>query len=77
MKNLIYQMLPRLWGNGKFSAVDAAFLAYLREELRVDTVWYTGVIRHATRKADGGCIPSKVVKGEAGSPYAIADYYDT
>lgn len=76
MKNLIYQMLPRLWGNGKFSAVDAAFLAYLREELRVDTVWYTGVIRHATRKADGGCIPAKVVKGEAGSPYAIADYYD-
>lgn len=76
MKQIIYQMLPRLWGKGKFSSVDAALLDYLREDLRVDTVWYTGVIRHATKKADGGCIPAKVVKGEAGSPYAIADYYD-
>ena len=76
MKEIIYQMLPRLWGNGKFSAVDAAFLAYLRDEVRAGAVWYTGVIRHATKKADGGCIPAKVVKGEAGSPYAIADYYD-
>lgn len=43
-------------------------------------VWYTGVIRHATMtdySAYG--IPKQhpaVVKGCAGSPYAIADYYD-
>lgn len=43
-------------------------------------VWYTGVIRHATMtdySAHG--IPKQhpaVVKGCAGSPYAIADYYD-
>ena len=70
-------MLPRLWGSGKFSAIDAASLEYLRG-LGVDYVWYTGVIRHATRKADEGCTPSheQIVKGEAGSPYAITDYYD-
>ena len=70
-------MLPRLWGGGKFESIDAASLEYLRG-LGVDYVWYTGVIRHATRKADEGCTPShpQIVKGEAGSPYAITDYYD-
>ena len=43
-------------------------------------VWYTGIIRHATQTdytAYG--IPRQhpaVVKGKAGSPYAITDYYD-
>ncbi len=43
-------------------------------------VWYTGLLRHATTtdySAYG--IPRQhpaVVKGRAGSPYAIADYYD-
>lgn len=43
-------------------------------------VWYTGIIRHATAtdySAYG--IPrqhSAIVKGRAGSPYAITDYYD-
>ena len=70
-------MLPRLWGSGKFSAVDHESLDYFRG-LGVDCVWYTGIIRHATRKADEGCTPSheQIVKGEAGSPYAITDYYD-
>ena len=70
-------MLPRLWGSGKFADIDTASLEYLRG-LGVDYVWYTGVIRHATRKADEGCTPShpQIVKGEAGSPYAITDYYD-
>ncbi|MBQ9193068.1 MAG: alpha-amylase [Bacteroidales bacterium] len=70
-------MLPRLWGSGKFSSIDTESLEYLRG-LGVDYVWYTGLIRHATRKADEGCIPShpQIVKGEAGSPYAITDYYD-
>ena len=70
-------MLPRLWGSGKFSDIDPESLEYFRG-LGVDCVWYTGVIRHATRKADEGCTPSPepIVKGEAGSPYAITDYYD-
>jgi len=46
----------------------------------VSHIWYTGVIRHATQSdyTKYG-IPrqhSAVVKGKAGSPYAIADYYD-
>ena len=70
-------MLPRLWGRGKFESIDAASLEYIRG-LGVDYIWYTGIIRHATRKADEGCRPShpQIVKGEAGSPYAITDYYD-
>ena len=35
-------------------------------------VWYTGVIRHATAQYNTPAI----VKGKAGSPYAITDYYD-
>ncbi len=43
-------------------------------------VWYTGIIRHATTTdySQYG-IPRQhpaVVKGKAGSPYAITDYYD-
>ena len=72
MKQLIYQVLPRLWGNGKFSGVDPKSLDYWKS-LGADYIWYTGIIRHATR---WGRKPDKVVKGEAGSPYAITDYYD-
>ena len=75
---LIYQMLPRLWGNGRFSGIDAATLDYLKNTLGADCLWCTGVIRHATACQDHGCIPShpQIVKGSAGSPYAITDYYD-
>lgn len=43
-------------------------------------MWYTGVIEHATatnysRQGIAPCNPH-VVKGKAGSPYAIRDYYD-
>ena len=43
-------------------------------------IWYTGLIEHATKTSYAGfgiatdCPP--VVKGNAGSPYAIKDYYD-
>ena len=50
-KRILYQMLPRLWGNGRFSGIDAAFLGYLRDTLRVDTVWYTGVIAPSYSRA--------------------------
>ena len=73
MKQLIYQLLPRLWGNGRFSGIDEKSLRYIKETLGMDAVWLTGVIRHATRWGEN---PEKVVKGDAGSPYAITDYYD-
>ena len=46
----------------------------------VSHIWYTGIIRHATMTdySQYG-IPRQhpaVVKGRAGSPYAITDYYD-
>ena len=70
MKQLIYQLLPRLWGNGRFSGIDPDSLRYMRSTLGMDMLWLTGIIRHATSTEN------KVVKGDAGSPYAITDYYD-
>lgn len=82
MKDIIYQTLPRLWGakgnqSGKFSAYDDLTLDYL-SGLGVTHVWYTGVIRHATTYSCPGCPASgsSIVKGKAGSPYSIVDYYD-
>ena len=50
------------------------------KQLGVTHVWYTGIIRHATTTdySDYGipCQHHSVVKGRAGSPYAITDYYD-
>ena len=70
MKQIIYQLLPRLWGSGKFSSVDTGSFDYFKG-LGADYIWYTGIIRHAS--ANSG---EKVLKGDAGSPYAITDYYD-
>ena len=43
-------------------------------------IWYTGIIEHASKtdySAYGIPVDNPdVVKGEAGSPYAIRDYYD-
>ena len=50
--------------------MDAGSLEYFKG-LGVHYVWYTGVIRHASESSG-----EKVVKGDAGSPYAITDYYD-
>ena len=64
-------------GCGKFSCIDTISLEYLRS-LGVSHVWYTGIIRHATAEDSDGCTPSSAdwVKGRAGSPYSITDYYD-
>ena len=66
-------------GCGKFNDLDAAVLSRIRQ-MGVTHVWFTGVIRHATTTdyTQYG-IPRQtpmVVKGRAGSPYAITDYYD-
>lgn len=58
---------------------DAKVLRRIRH-LGVTHVWYTGIIRHATTTDYTRYgIPqqhAEVVKGKAGSPYAITDYYD-
>ncbi len=66
-------------GSGKFNDFDSKTLKTIKK-LGVSHIWYTGVIRHATQtNYSQYCIPSQcatVVKGKAGSPYAICDYYD-
>ena len=94
-KTVIYQVLPRLYGNrnttrkpngtigengcGKLNDFSSAELKEIKKK-GVTHIWYTGVIRHAS-KTDYSAygIPRQhpaVIKGQAGSPYAIADYYD-
>ena len=66
-------------GCGKLNDFTPTTLKKIRA-MGVSHIWYTGVIRHATQTdytAYG--IPRQhpaVVKGRAGSPYAITDYYD-
>ncbi|HRW97901.1 MAG TPA: alpha-amylase family glycosyl hydrolase [Cyclobacteriaceae bacterium] len=66
-------------GVGKFDDISDKALLSLKE-LGITHVWYTGIIEHAVLTdytANG--IPlddADVVKGRAGSPYAIKDYYD-
>ena len=92
-KPIIYQILPRLWGNdktrpkrngtladngtGKMSDINNRTLEYLKW-LGCSHVWFTGILRHSTQTSEAGCTPShpQFVKGNAGSPYAICDYYD-
>lgn len=64
-------------GCGKFNHISSRVLEEIRL-LGFTHIWYTGIIEHSTttqvddRKGDPQCI----VKGKAGSPYAISDYYD-
>ena len=66
-------------GCGKMNDFTPTTLKRIRE-MGVSHIWYTGIIRHATQtdySAYG--IPRQhpaIVKGKAGSPYAITDYYD-
>jgi glycosidase len=66
-------------GVGKFNDITPQALKEIKN-LGVTHVWFTGVIEHAvlTDYTQYG-IPlddADVVKGRAGSPYAIKDYYD-
>lgn len=87
MKPIIYQLFPRTFTNynetrkpngtkeengcGKFAEITPKALKAIYN-LGATHVWYTGVIRHATAENN---TPS-IVKGKAGSPYAITDYFD-
>ena len=65
-------------GCGKLNEINDAALENIAA-LGATHVWYTGVVRHAsTTKYPFISHPSNanVVKGNAGSPYAICDYYD-
>ena len=95
-KIIIYQLLPRLFGNstencvaggtiqqngcGKFNDITKEALCAIRG-LGATHVWYTGIIEHTTKTSYETygipCDHPAIVKGEAGSPYAIKDYYDT
>jgi glycosidase len=94
-KLIIYQVLPRLFGNtnttnkfygsitengcGKFNDINNTALTAIKD-MGFTHVWYTGIIEHATITdySASGIKPDDpdVVKGRAGSPYAIKDYYD-
>ncbi len=66
-------------GAGKMNDIQNAQLRRMRQ-LGITHVWYTGVIRHASctdySRYGIPCQHPEVVKGIAGSPYAITDYYD-
>ncbi|SOE23608.1 Glycosidase [Spirosomataceae bacterium TFI 002] len=66
-------------GVGKFSDINSKALKSIKQ-LGMTHVWYTGVIEHATMTDFSSYGIAKdhplVVKGIAGSPYAIKDYYD-
>ena len=64
---IVYQVLARLFGSGRFSAFDSRSLGFLKD-LGITHIWYTGVLRHSSGK--------DYVKGNIGSPYSITDYYD-
>lgn len=66
-------------GCGKFNYFTSKALQEIKS-LGITHIWYTGVIEHATQTdySAFGISPdhSSVVKGKAGSAYAIKDYYD-
>lgn len=66
-------------GVGKFNDITPSALKGIGE-LGTTHVWYTGIIEHATltdyTSYGIAADDADVVKGRAGSPYAIKDYYD-
>ena len=94
-KIIIYQVLPRLFGNknttrkyngsisdngsGKFNHFTNRALSDIKN-MGFTHIWYTGVLAHASKtdytKYGVPQQHHEVIKGNAGSPYAIRDYYD-
>ncbi|MDB6076606.1 MAG: hypothetical protein JWO82_353, partial [Akkermansiaceae bacterium] len=90
---IIYQALPRLFGNtnetrkiggtvaengcGKFSDFNQVSLQALKDFGATD-LWLTGILEQASPTAYPNRPPDPVdiLKGSAGSPYAIRDYFD-
>ena len=66
-------------GCGKLNDISTRAIKSIAD-LGATHIWYTGIIEHAT-KTDYSAYGIKrdnpfIVKGKAGSPYAIKDYYD-
>ncbi|PKQ61226.1 alpha-amylase [Labilibaculum filiforme] len=66
-------------GTGKFNDISNIALQEIKK-LGITHIWYTGIIEHAIVEGypDAGISHGNplVIKGKAGSPYAIKDYYD-
>ena len=66
-------------GCGKMADFTAKALGEIKK-LGATHIWYTGIIEHATqtdyRRYNIRPDHPAIVKGKAGSPYAIKDYYD-
>ena len=66
-------------GCGKFNSFTTKALNEIKS-LGISHIWYTGVIEHATQTDYSAYGIQKdhpaIVKGKAGSSYAIKDYYD-
>lgn len=66
-------------GCGKLSAFDIKTLKEIKK-LGITHIWYTGIIEHATQtnytEYNIHQDHPAIVKGKAGSPYAIKDYFD-
>lgn len=66
-------------GVGKMNDITSKALSEIKK-LGITHIWYTGIIEHATQTdySEYGISGDNpyIVKGRAGSPYAIKDYYD-
>ena len=66
-------------GVGKMNDITATVLNRIHD-MGFTHVWFTGIVRHATTtdytQYDIPRQHPAIVKGKAGSPYAITDYYD-
>jgi glycosidase len=66
-------------GSGKFNDINDTALSALKD-FGITHMWYTGVLEHATLSdySQYGIAADHplIVKGIAGSPYAVKDYYD-
>jgi len=66
-------------GVGKFNDINNTALQAIKQ-FGATHIWFTGIIEHATQTdySAYGIRPDDpvVVKGRAGSPYAVKDYYD-
>lgn len=78
-KKCVNNGLKKENGCGRMADFTAAALGEIKK-LGATHIWYTGVIEHATKTDYSSFNIRKdhpaVVKGNAGSPYAIKDYYD-
>lgn len=66
-------------GVGKFASFTSKALSEIKK-MGFSHIWYTGVLKHATKTDYSSYGIRKnhpdIVKGNAGSPYAVSDYYD-